>query len=147
MCSRNRSLRHMLAKSVCTLGDIKTATVICTVDCPSLTNAMSACHHVLGHYEGCWHCMIFSRTPQFSACFGLTLSDTVYTQQLSGRDCMIVPCAAQDENTRYVCIGPVNKAINMLCCWLEDPQSAAFKRSAATLLRQHHVSPSHLQPA
>ncbi|DBA76502.1 hypothetical protein WJX79_001746 [Trebouxia sp. C0005] len=34
----------------------------------------------------------------------------------------------EDENTRYVCIGPVNKAINMLCCWLEDPESEAFKR-------------------
>ena len=34
----------------------------------------------------------------------------------------------QDENTRYVCIGPVNKVINMLCCWLEDPNSEAFKR-------------------
>lgn len=36
--------------------------------------------------------------------------------------------AVQDENTRYVCIGPVNKVINMLCCWLEDPNSEAFKR-------------------
>ena len=34
----------------------------------------------------------------------------------------------QDENTRYICIGPVNKAINMLCCWFEDPESEAFKR-------------------
>ena len=34
----------------------------------------------------------------------------------------------QDENTRYVCIGPVNKVINMLCCWFEDPESDAFKR-------------------
>lgn len=34
----------------------------------------------------------------------------------------------EDENTRYVCIGPVNKAINMLCCWFEDPNSEAFKR-------------------
>ena len=37
--------------------------------------------------------------------------------------------AVQDKNTRYVCIGPVNKVINMLCCWLEDPTSEAFKRS------------------
>ena len=36
----------------------------------------------------------------------------------------------QDENTRYVCIGPVNKVINMLCCWLEDPNSEAFRRRA-----------------
>ncbi|KAK9909494.1 hypothetical protein WJX75_003160 [Coccomyxa subellipsoidea] len=34
----------------------------------------------------------------------------------------------EDENTRYVCIGPVNKVINMLCCWLENPDSEAFKR-------------------
>lgn len=34
----------------------------------------------------------------------------------------------QDENTRYVDIGPVNKVINLLCCWLEDPNSEAVKR-------------------
>ncbi|CAI5477919.1 unnamed protein product [Closterium sp. Yama58-4] len=34
----------------------------------------------------------------------------------------------EDENTRYVCIGPVNKVINMLCCWVEDPNSEAFKK-------------------
>ncbi|GJR02350.1 cycloartenol synthase [Tanacetum coccineum] len=30
----------------------------------------------------------------------------------------------EDENTRYICIGPV---LNMLCCWVEDPNSEAFK--------------------
>ncbi|KAL6746722.1 cycloartenol synthase [Haematococcus lacustris] len=34
----------------------------------------------------------------------------------------------EDENTRYIDIGPVNKAINMLACWVEDPNSTAFKR-------------------
>ncbi|GMH42745.1 hypothetical protein BSKO_10664 [Bryopsis sp. KO-2023] len=34
----------------------------------------------------------------------------------------------EDENTRYVCIGPVNKVINMLATWLEDPDSEAFKK-------------------
>jgi len=34
----------------------------------------------------------------------------------------------EDENTRYVDIGPVNKVINMLCCWLEDPCSDAFRK-------------------
>ncbi|KAF3960242.1 hypothetical protein CMV_015031 [Castanea mollissima] len=33
----------------------------------------------------------------------------------------------EDENTRYICIGPVNKVLNMLCCWVEDPNSEAFK--------------------
>ncbi|KAJ6922255.1 cycloartenol synthase [Populus alba x Populus x berolinensis] len=33
----------------------------------------------------------------------------------------------EDENTRYLCIGPVNKVLNMLCCWVEDPNSEAFK--------------------
>ncbi len=53
---------------------------------------------------------------------------------------------AQDENTRYVCIGPVNKVINMLCCWFEDPASDAFKRRASRRLRcspGHACSPSH----
>ncbi|GJM90177.1 hypothetical protein PR202_ga06434 [Eleusine coracana subsp. coracana] len=30
----------------------------------------------------------------------------------------------EDENTRYICIGPV---LNMLACWIEDPNSEAFK--------------------
>ncbi|KAF6266299.1 cycloartenol synthase [Scenedesmus sp. NREL 46B-D3] len=34
----------------------------------------------------------------------------------------------EDENTRYIDIGPVNKVINMLCCWFEDPDSLAFKK-------------------
>ncbi|XP_050290619.1 cycloartenol synthase-like [Quercus robur] len=33
----------------------------------------------------------------------------------------------EDENTRYICIGPVNKVLNVLCCWVEDPNSEAFK--------------------
>ena len=34
----------------------------------------------------------------------------------------------QDENTRYIDIGPVNKTLNMLSCWFEDPDSEAFRR-------------------
>ncbi|KAK9269413.1 hypothetical protein L1049_001186 [Liquidambar formosana] len=37
----------------------------------------------------------------------------------------------EDENTQYTCIGPVNKVLNMVCCWVEDPNSDAFK---------HHLS-------
>ncbi|KAL5178492.1 Cycloartenol synthase [Glycine soja] len=49
----------------------------------------------------------------------------------------------EDENTNYICIGPVNKVmvlafrtkmtsptnqvLNMVCCWLENPNSHAFK--------------------
>jgi len=32
---------------------------------------------------------------------------------------------------RYVDIGPVNKVINMLCCWLEDPEGPAFRAHLA----------------
>eukprot|EP00198_Chlamydomonas_reinhardtii_P000539 XP_001689874.1 cycloartenol synthase [Chlamydomonas reinhardtii] len=34
----------------------------------------------------------------------------------------------EDENTRYVDIGPVNKVINMLACWLEEPGGKAFQK-------------------
>ncbi|TXG61146.1 hypothetical protein EZV62_012509 [Acer yangbiense] len=34
----------------------------------------------------------------------------------------------EDENTRYLCIGPVNKVLNMVCCWVEEPNSEAYKR-------------------
>ncbi|RLM79240.1 achilleol B synthase-like [Panicum miliaceum] len=33
----------------------------------------------------------------------------------------------EDVNTRYVCICAVNKALNMICCWVEDPNSDAFR--------------------
>ncbi|PUZ45336.1 hypothetical protein GQ55_8G214400 [Panicum hallii var. hallii] len=34
----------------------------------------------------------------------------------------------EDESTNYLCICPVNKALNMICCWIENPNSDAFKR-------------------
>lgn len=34
----------------------------------------------------------------------------------------------EDENTRYIDIGPVNKTLNMLCCWFDSPEGEAFKR-------------------
>jgi len=39
----------------------------------------------------------------------------------------------EDENTRYVCIGPVNKVMNMLCRWHEDPKGDAFKLHATRI--------------
>ncbi|CAI8594606.1 unnamed protein product [Vicia faba] len=33
----------------------------------------------------------------------------------------------EDQNTNYICLGPVNKVLNMICCWLENPNSEAFK--------------------
>lgn len=37
----------------------------------------------------------------------------------------------EDENTRYIDIGPVNKALNLVCCWFEDPEGEPFKRCGA----------------
>jgi len=35
---------------------------------------------------------------------------------------------AEDQNTKHICIGPVNKAMNMLCCFYHDgPDSDAFR--------------------
>ncbi|KAL6629179.1 hypothetical protein ACP70R_028944 [Stipagrostis hirtigluma subsp. patula] len=39
----------------------------------------------------------------------------------------------EDENTQYVCICSVNKALNMVCCWVENPNSDAFKRHLARI--------------
>lgn len=33
--------------------------------------------------------------------------------------------AAEDENTKYIDIGPVNKVINFLCVWFDNPESEA----------------------
>ncbi|XP_038880129.1 probable oxidosqualene cyclase [Benincasa hispida] len=34
----------------------------------------------------------------------------------------------EDENTHYLCLGPVSKVLNMVCCWAEDSNSEAFRR-------------------
>lgn len=34
----------------------------------------------------------------------------------------------EDETTNYLCIGPVNKVLNMLCRWIDNPNSLAVKR-------------------
>ncbi|XP_034607262.1 cycloartenol synthase isoform X3 [Setaria viridis] len=33
----------------------------------------------------------------------------------------------EDENSRYITSGPVSKVMHMLACWIEDPNSEAFK--------------------
>ncbi|KFK33925.1 hypothetical protein AALP_AA5G078800 [Arabis alpina] len=33
----------------------------------------------------------------------------------------------EDQTSHYICLGPVNKVLNMVCCWLDDPDSKAFK--------------------
>ncbi|XP_058113477.1 cycloartenol synthase 2-like isoform X1 [Magnolia sinica] len=33
----------------------------------------------------------------------------------------------QDENSWYISIGPVSKVLNMVCYWVDDPSSEAFK--------------------
>jgi cycloartenol synthase len=40
---------------------------------------------------------------------------------------------SEDENTCFIDIGPVNKAINFLCCWFDDPESDDVKLHAARL--------------
>ncbi|MCL7052276.1 hypothetical protein MKW94_017426, partial [Papaver nudicaule] len=37
----------------------------------------------------------------------------------------------EDENSRYTTLGAVEKALCMLACWVEDPDSAAFKKHLA----------------
>ncbi|KAL9320898.1 hypothetical protein ACSQ67_012737 [Phaseolus vulgaris] len=39
----------------------------------------------------------------------------------------------EDENTRYITGGCVNKALSMLACWVEDPNGDAFKKHVARI--------------
>ncbi|XP_047087774.1 achilleol B synthase-like [Lolium rigidum] len=34
----------------------------------------------------------------------------------------------EDETTKYLCICPINKALNMICCWVENKNSEAFQK-------------------
>ncbi|XP_037492219.1 lupeol synthase isoform X2 [Jatropha curcas] len=40
----------------------------------------------------------------------------------------------EDENSRYITIGCVEKPLNMLACWVEDPDGDAFKKHLARIL-------------
>ncbi|KAF8694593.1 hypothetical protein HU200_038122 [Digitaria exilis] len=33
----------------------------------------------------------------------------------------------EDENSQYITLGPISKVMHMLACWIEDPNSDAFK--------------------
>ncbi|KAI5659147.1 hypothetical protein M9H77_27940 [Catharanthus roseus] len=39
----------------------------------------------------------------------------------------------EDENSRYMCIGCVEKVLCLIACWVEDPNSDAYKRHLARL--------------
>lgn len=39
----------------------------------------------------------------------------------------------EDESTQYICIAAVSKVLNMVCCWVEDPNSEAYKRHLARI--------------
>ncbi|CAI9099095.1 OLC1v1035866C1 [Oldenlandia corymbosa var. corymbosa] len=39
----------------------------------------------------------------------------------------------EDENTHYLCIAPVNKVLNMVCRWVENPNSKAIKSHLARI--------------
>ncbi|KAK7363944.1 hypothetical protein VNO80_12222 [Phaseolus coccineus] len=41
--------------------------------------------------------------------------------------CVMQHIHYEDQNTNYLCIGPINKVLNMVCCWVENPNSEAFK--------------------
>ncbi|KAF8690424.1 hypothetical protein HU200_040776 [Digitaria exilis] len=34
----------------------------------------------------------------------------------------------EDEISKYICVCPINKALDMICCWAENPSSDAFKQ-------------------
>lgn len=34
----------------------------------------------------------------------------------------------EDKTSKYICVCPINKALDMICCWAENPNSDAFKR-------------------
>ncbi|KAJ9549896.1 hypothetical protein OSB04_022439 [Centaurea solstitialis] len=40
----------------------------------------------------------------------------------------------EDENSRYITIGGVGKALCMLACWVEDPNGACFKKHLSRIL-------------
>lgn len=39
----------------------------------------------------------------------------------------------EDENTNYICVAPLNKLLNMVFCWIDEPDSPAFFRHLARL--------------
>ena len=74
-------------------------------------------------------CTIPTRKLQDMLWWALTKVETLLMRPAPGRALRSMACALamkhvhyEDENTRYIDIGPVNKVMNMLCCWFEDPE-------------------------
>ena len=105
-------------------------------DHPSVLSGLYLLPTCIPSLHACFPLSVAMRSPDHSVVVGKmvcmerfrvrALCTTLKTQSVNRKSNVL--SAAQDENTRYVCIGPVNKVINMLCCWFEDPESDAFKR-------------------
>ncbi|XP_075094977.1 lupeol synthase-like isoform X1 [Nicotiana tabacum] len=51
----------------------------------------------------------------------------------------------EDENSRYICIGCVEKVLCLIACWVEDPNSEAYKRHIARLPDYYWISEDGLK--
>ncbi|KAE8732964.1 Lupeol synthase [Hibiscus syriacus] len=51
----------------------------------------------------------------------------------------------EDENSRYLCIGCVEKVLCLIACWVEDPNSDAYKRHLARLPDYYWISEDGLK--
>ncbi|KAJ4709155.1 Terpene cyclase/mutase family member [Melia azedarach] len=51
----------------------------------------------------------------------------------------------EDENSRYLCIGCVEKVLCLLACWVEDPHSEAYRRHLARLPDYYWVAEDGLK--
>lgn len=40
----------------------------------------------------------------------------------------------EDENSNYIGLCPINKVLNMICCWIENPNSYSFKQHLPRIL-------------
>ncbi|MCD7455484.1 hypothetical protein HAX54_028326 [Datura stramonium] len=51
----------------------------------------------------------------------------------------------EDQNSRYICIGCVEKVLCLMACWVEDPNSEAYKRHLARLPDYYWISEDGLK--
>ena len=85
---------------------------------------MRTAHNMLAYYE---------RLPSWLSCFGLRERGLAFAEDY---------IQAEDLQTNYICIGPVNKAMHLLCAWLSAGGDAST--NAAVVARRHPSFRRHL---
>ena len=98
---------------------------------------MRTAHNMLAHYERAGGIRSLRRR---GLAFGALCRRTCFARATDGCSAAIEYIHAEDEQTNYIDIGPVNKAMNMLCVWIAAGGAADGKAASSVPAFQSHLA-------